>query len=440
MTGKIPAITLVNLFKSEHAGLRILPWACLMLQAALRGQGLGAEIRDLQFVEPHLFWDPEALAELLDDSHPMAGISLMVDALPLAVELCRHLKARRPERTLILGGPGVTAVSAGLVRTFPFIDAVVRGEGEQTLPELMLALGGGTLEQVNGLDARVNDTPIHTPDRPLIDDLDQLPEVDLTDLDLKRYSYVTMTTSRGCPYRCSFCDIHSWQQRRVRIYSPQRVVSDLLRLQRQHGIGYVALQDDSFLFSRRRVEAILAEIEAEGVQLKWGCFARVDQLEPAWLDGLVRRGLQELYLGIEAGSDRLLERMGKGFGLRRAIEAIEAATSRLRTICSFLWGFPDESLVDLFGTIKAMHWAAFHGAELQLGQVVPLAGSELYRSWPGPLEYHDRYPFCRLIRPPLRAELQALVKAHPDLFPAFYSFPTPDQAAKWDLVGRLWLP
>lgn len=433
-------VTLVNLWMTEP-GQRFLPLGLLWLRAALERAGVPVEIRDLQFLSDDEREDPEGLAARFDDSFGVIGFSLMSNALPLAVALTKHLRERRPERRVILGGPGPTTVARPLIAAFPWLDLIVRGEGENTLVELIAALPHGALRQVQGLSGRDAEGVFHTPDRDLVVDQDSLAEPRLNDVDLRRYSLYTTVTARGCPYTCRFCEIPSYESRRVRRRSVEAVVAELVRAWRDHGVQMVGFQDDIFLLSRKRVEAILDGLAAEGVPMQWAGFARAGQHDPDWLASLSDRGMRGVAFGIEAGSDRLLDRLAKGLTVRKALAGISAAARLMHTRCFFLWGFADERLEDFFGTVAAAAHAEILGAHPEIGHVVPLGGSPLYLSWrDGPLEYFDRYPFARVITPPENEALRQMILEHPDVFSAFYAFPTPERAAKWEMAARMWPP
>jgi radical SAM superfamily enzyme YgiQ (UPF0313 family) len=434
------AITLVNLFQSSRQGERVLPLGCLWLRASLEAADIEVEIRDFQFVGRELYNSPARLACELDDSHSLVGISTMADSLPLAVALARELKERQPDRQVVLGGWGPTTVARALVERFPWIDFVVRGEGEETLPALIECLAAGRqreLSDIAGLGGRVSGEPFFAPDRPPITDVAGLPEPRHDDLDLSAYSYYTTVTARGCPYQCKFCEIPTVESRRVRNRSVEAVVGELIRAHDQLGVEFVGFQDDIFFLNRKRVEAITQGLESAGVALRWAGFARAGQVRPDWLATLRERGLDHVTFGIEAGSDALLRGMAKALNVRVALEGIIKALSAVAVRCFFLWGFPQEQLSDFFGTAQAVFHAELLGAHVEVGQVVPLAGSPLYLAHEAPLEYYDDYPFCRIIKPPRDPELRQLVVEHPTVFPAFYAFPTPNREEKWAMAGRL---
>ena len=433
-----PAVTLVNLWMTAP-GERFLPLGLLWLRAALERAGVGVEIRDLQFLSPAEREDPAALAAALDDSHPVLGLSLMSNALPLAVALTRRLRERRPDRRVILGGPGPTTVARPLVAAFPWMDLVVRGEGEHTVVELVEALASGGARRVAGVSGRDAEGPFHAPDRALVVDQDTLAEPRIDDVDLARYSVYTSVTARGCPYTCQFCEIPSYESRRVRRRSVERVVAELATAWHDYGVRFVAFQDDIFLLSRRRVEAILDGLAAAGAPMQWGGFARAGQHDPAWLARLSERGMRSVAFGIESGSDRLLATLAKELTVRKALKGISDTVRHMDVRCFFLWGFPGEELDDFFGTAAAVFHAEIIGARPEIGHVVPLGGSPLYlKRRDGPLEHHAAYPFARVITPPKNPELAALVLEQPAVFSAFYAFPTPSRDEKWAMAARMW--
>lgn len=436
-----PHITLVNLWMTDP-GQRYMPLGLLWLRASLEAAGFGVELVDLQFLTDAEREDPQSLAERLDDSADVLGFSLMSNALPLVVEATRILRLRRPERRIVLGGPGPTTVARALVAAFDWIDLVVRGEGEHTVVALMQALAvqdTTALRRIPGVSGRDADGPFHAPDRALVIDQDTLPVPRTDDLDLSAYSVYTTVTARGCPYKCRFCEIPSYESRRVRKRSVERVVEELAHVWHTRGVRSVAFQDDIFLLSRPRVEAILSGLERAGVDLQWGGFARAGRVDPEWIASLSERGMRSVAFGIEAGSDRLLAKIAKGLTLKKAFTGIDIAVPHMHTRCFFLWGFADETLEDFYGTVHAAAHARILGAHPEIGHVVPLGGSPLYLAWrDGPLEYHPDYPFARVIVPPRSPVLEGLVLAAPTVFSAHYAFPTPARDDKWAVAARAW--
>ncbi len=433
-----PAVTLLNLFQSDRWGEHQLPLGSLYIDAALAAAGCEVDFRDLQFVPVNSFWDPDALARHVGDTHGIVGISMMIDALPLGIALARRLHEADPTVQIVLGGPGPSSYAAQIVQRFPWIRAVVRKEGEETFPEIVAALTEGrSLRGIAGIDAFEDGVAIHEHERGLFRKLDDLPSPRLDRLPLGDYAYYTTIASRGCPYGCRFCSIQTRSERTVRSRSPAAVVDELLWVQANMGTDFVAFQDDIFLLNRKWVRRFIAERERRGLTMRWGAFARVDGVDEAWLDEVVAGGMSHVTYGIDAGSDSMLDGISKGFHMDRAIRALEHSVTRVLTTGYFIWGYPDETLEDFFGTYQAAHHAQYLGARAFVGHLIPLAGAPVTQDFTGELTWHDAYPFMRVVRPPAHSELLGLVRQHPDIFGAFYSFPTPSQDAKWGLAGGL---
>lgn len=437
-----PAVTLVNIFQSGRVGQRLMPLGSLWLRAACEARGIAVDLRDLQFLDWELFASPDAIAAAIGETHRIVGLSCMADLLPLTVAVAQRLKQADPERVVVLGGWGPSTVSAQLVDAFKWIDFVARGEGDESLPNLILSLStpGGDPTKVKGLDGWWDGRRLHTPDQPPVADVAALAEPRLDDLDLARYSYYTTVTARGCPYQCRFCEIPTMETRTVRARSIDKVVAEFVNVHDRYGIDFIGIQDDIFLLSKKRVDAILDGLDKAGVKLRWSGFARANAVDDQWLARLAERGLDQVTFGIEAGADTLLETMTKALTVKKAFTGLTRALRHVSTRCYFLWGFPFETLDDFLGTAHATFLADHLGVVVEVGHVVPLAGSPLYLDHVragGALELYPRYPFGRIIQPPETPELFALVEAHPLVFPAFYAFPTPDREAKWQVAGGL---
>ncbi|MFO0744525.1 MAG: radical SAM protein [Myxococcota bacterium] len=434
------AVTLVSLFQSSRGSERLLPLGILWLRAACEARGIAVDLRDLQFLDWELFASPDAIADAIGETHRVVGISCMADLLPLAVAVAERLKQADPERVVVLGGWGPSTVAGALADAFPWLDFVARGEGDETLPNLVLALADGDPTKVKGLDGWWRGERVHTPDQAPVADVAGLAEPRLDDLDMAAYSFYTTVTARGCPYQCRFCEIPTMETRTVRARSVEAVVAEFVRVHDRYGIDFVGIQDDIFLLSKKRVDAILDGLDKAGVSMRWSGFARANAVDDQWLARLAERGLDQVTFGIEAGADTLLETMTKALTVKKAFTGLTRALRHVSTRCYFLWGFPFETLDDFLGTAHAAFMADHLGVAVEIGHVVPLAGSPLYLDHVRAgreLELYPSYPFGRIIQPPRTPELFAMVAAHPTVFPAFYAFPTPEREAKWQLAGGL---
>jgi anaerobic magnesium-protoporphyrin IX monomethyl ester cyclase len=218
-----------------------VPLGCLYLARALEDAGFAVDFRDYQTCEAQAgqtgdLFDLETFFAFLDRPAPVIGLSCMANLLPFTLLAARALKDRYPDRTIVLGGVGPKAVEDRILRRFPWVDAIVRGEGEVTGPELMWALHGGDLSAVSGLSYRQNGTVRHTADRERIRDLDTIPLPAFEKVALRRYKGYGMMTSRGCPYPCTFCSVAPIWNHESYSRSPQNIIDEMLVLH-QEAVG-----------------------------------------------------------------------------------------------------------------------------------------------------------------------------------------------------------
>ena len=205
------------------------------------------------------------------------------------VELAKQVV---PSATTIVGGQHFTALAEESLQTYPDIDLVVRGEGEQTLTELVHALETqAPLSSVRGLSFRQGGKIVHTPNRPQITNLDVLPfpAYHLVEEHMKDYFFTLMTGqdrpfaiiegSRGCLHTCSYCSQWSFWQRRHRRKSPQRIVDELEYLHTEYGTTFFWLADDNLTLGDR-IETISNELLRRGLdeEVEWFCQTRCDTI------------------------------------------------------------------------------------------------------------------------------------------------------------------
>src|ERR1051326_7910897 len=158
----------------------------------------------------------EPLARFLAGHRSVVAISCFVDMLPAVIDATRQLAGRRPDTLFVLGGPGPTASARRILEEYPWIAAVVRGEGEETIAEWGRNVRGGGGARVAGMISRRGNELIAGASRARNRALDELPLPSYHLIDWARYSTARIITTRGCSYRCSFCDVTAlWGNRSV---------------------------------------------------------------------------------------------------------------------------------------------------------------------------------------------------------------------------------
>lgn len=287
---------------------------------ALKGAGI-TNIRFVDAMTNHI--DDDRLREIIRQNAP--DVVLATAITPMIYKAQRTLelaKEAAPNAVTVLGGIHPTFMYAQVLGEAPWIDYIVRGEGEEIAVELLNAIRDGTHREVRGAirgiayleDGKV----IATPARPVIKDLDSLtPDWSLLEWD--KYIYVPLNTrvavpnfARGCPFTCRFCS--QWKfWRKYRVRDPKKFVDEIEVLVREHKVGFFILADEEPTINRKKFVALCEELAARNLPVHWGINTRVtDILRDRDLLPLYRRaGLVHVSLGTEAAAQMNLDRFRK---------------------------------------------------------------------------------------------------------------------------------
>jgi anaerobic magnesium-protoporphyrin IX monomethyl ester cyclase len=434
-------ITLVNLvFPTE---VRVPPHGQLYLLAALEQAGYAVELRDYQLCELAEPWEPETVVRFAADSAPIIGFGCMSYALPLLIEASARIKRADPGKVIIAGGIGPSAVAERLLRAAPSLDAIVIGEGERTIVEVMDRLKAGRdLAGVAGVAYRDAAGAIRVnPTRDRIPTLDQLPLPSYHRVDFSRYRLVDIQYGRGCPYDCTFCDIAPYWGRKHTRRPVRHFIDELELLVERYGRRDVFVIDDTFVLSRAHVLEICDEILRRRLDVKWGCYARVDLMDEGLMERMAAAGCTKVFYGIEAGSDSLLRVIEKRVTKTQNQETVRRSLNYFPYVTtSFVWGFPHETVDDLEQTVYLLLLFASLGASPQINLALPYSYSQLFRTHRTKLTFEPEYASqLHFYQNRDRGWLYDRIKSDPELFSVFYRLPTPDLEQKWQLLDEFGL-
>jgi anaerobic magnesium-protoporphyrin IX monomethyl ester cyclase len=346
------------------------PLQIAYIAGAAEGAGHEARIFDAMSREGGTFDDIRAeIARFRPDvvmayDHlPVTG-AISTAVVPAAVEALRIAKEVDPRTTTLIGGPFPTFRYAELLTGGPgSVDVVLRGEPEETLPELLAALGGGRLDEVKGIAFRRDGEVIATPLRPHIADLDTLkPAWHLLDWPSYRYKVepkgrmAAVLTSRGCMMGCSFCSHRAFWRGDWRARRPAAVVEELRLLVDEYGVEFITLIDPYPTKDRARWEELLDRlIEAKlGVGLLME--TRVEDIirDEDLLPKYKAAGVFHLYLGAEGTTDAQLVSLNKGTSVGMNKRALDLARAHdIMTEASFMIGDVTETPESIERTIES---------------------------------------------------------------------------------------
>jgi len=421
------------------------PLGPLYIAAALEEAGIEVDFRDFQV-------DPEAhglsgdrLAGYLTGHAQIVAISCFVDMLPAVVDATRRLHEERPGTLFVLGGPGPTASAVRILEEYPWITAVVRGEGEETIQNWVKLLRDGREGRpVPGMVYRGQDGLLDGGDRPRNRSIDNLPLPAYHLLDWSRYSHARVITTRGCSYRCSFCDVTALWDNRSIYRSLNATLAELQTITEAYGKSAISIVDDTFVLNRNRVRDFCRLLLERDMHLEWGCFGRINLMTKDLIEAMAAAGCRAIFYGIDSGSQTVLDRTVKRVRAEDVLPVLELSARYFDKIeASFIWGYPFETLDDFKKTLDLAGEASMLAprVNVQLHMLSPLPLSPIYREFNGSLcmpEPEDR-PW--LLLPALllddrAAALRAIVTSAPDIYPGFYSFPTPAREAKRGLLEQ----
>jgi radical SAM superfamily enzyme YgiQ (UPF0313 family) len=290
---------------------------------------------------------------VLSEEPAIVGLSTVTLTAQFAKKLIAGIKARRPGTRVVVGGHHPSALPEDLL---PDADAVVIGEGEVTLAELVGAhLGGTDWSKVAGIAYSRDGQHFRTEPRPYIQDLDCVPFPARDLLPMHKYFhqypyrtrtkfYATMVTSRGCPYNCTFCGVKNLWSRKVRYRSIENCLAEIDELHNRYQVSCVALYDDLFTVNRKRVIEFCEGLIERDYDLKWGCFARCNTIDLELLRTMKRAGCVELQIGVESGDEAVLKGIDKDLKIDRIREAFAVTREAgLNTKAFFMVGNPGET-------------------------------------------------------------------------------------------------
>ena len=307
-----------------------VPLGLLYLSSYLKQKGYSTIVRDMSY--QNFDWNDIKNSKYI-------GISMLSFCRNSSYQLIREIKSKYPEKKIILGGNHTSSLYKNLADNLP-IDAVVVGEGEVTMYELIKAFEmGGDVSKVKGAYVSGGNYV----KREQIQDLDKLPFPDYGAINMGAYrppivyaqpNYVhngirlgdtkfsNMITSRGCVGCCKFCDIWRHWTGGPRFRSAQNIFDEMLMLNNEYGINFFNFNDDSFALDRDIAMDLLDKIIDEGLKIVWYSAIRPDCVDSEILELMRESGCLWLAFGIESCSDAILKNIGKGTTKQTIIDAV----------------------------------------------------------------------------------------------------------------------
>jgi len=379
---------------------------------------------------------------ILDQEPDLVAFSVQCTTFPPAAGIAERLRRLNPKTHIVFGGHSVSAVDERTLDLFPFVDSVVRGEGEATFAHLVSVIGSrGWEEGVAGVTWRQKGNIVKNPDRELIEDLDTLPRLDYSLASpLETYreacglqrSVAVLEAGRGCPHTCIYCSQSDFWRRKMRRHSVRRLVEEMKRLVDEQDAQSFLLVYDQFTAEPTFVrEFCRGVIDGRLNRFPWFCISRLDTIDPPLLALMREAGCSSMCYGIDSGSEKTLSFIRKRIDHKILFRKVRETTDAgMRPTLSFVIGFPEEERKDIDATLELALLAGARGDSSPLIQLpTVLQGTELARRYKEELQRGVDTYFSEGIAFDSGARLsedEARIERAPDLFCSFYNIPSRD--------------
>lgn len=383
-------VLLINPLTLEGGMVNITPNLGLgYIATSLRNNGFEVEIWDgvkIGMTKKKL----EERLKVLD--YDVAGFQIYTRSVKKAQEGLEKVKSLNPRIITVVGGPHPSGDPEGSL-TYLSTDFAFRGEAEIGLVQLLKTLNGEkttSFENINNLIWRKNGKVVCNPLQP-IQDLDSLglPSWDLINPHdypyapigafSKKFPLTSISTTRGCPYHCTFCANNTIMGRKVRARSTENVLEEMQLLHDKYGIREFQIIDDNFAHKKDLVVGVCKGIIERGwdISLSFPNGVRLSTLDEEILHLLEKAGCYSLGLGIESGSPKTLKDMKKAQTLHEIREKVNLIhrVTKIRTTGFFIIGYPTEEKKDILQTIQLSKELPINRAQFTI--CLPVPGSEM---------------------------------------------------------------
>ena len=299
----------------------------------------------------------EEIRKYISDFKPeITGITAMTPTLFGALESARL--AKEEGSITVLGGSQLSTYPVETL-SYPYVDYGINGEGEHAMLELINALKEGSdISSIQGLIYKKNNE-VYVNDSTIVGDIDSLPFPAYHLLPMAKYNSIislytvsTMISTRGCPYKCSYC-FKQPSDRIFRCRSPKSVVDEMEFLVKTYKVKEIMFYDDVIALRRSHIVGICEDILSRNLKVKWEAPTRIEHIDEELLGLMYRAGCIRLRYGVESGDKEILRLMNKKIDLKHAIEIFKLTREAgIETFAYFMIGYAGENETTIQKTIN----------------------------------------------------------------------------------------
>lgn len=330
------------------------PLGLCYLAAVLRDREITVKILD----NPALGLDTNQIVEYVRAHNPkIVGITVMSSLLPETYKIVKGIQQIMPHITLVVGGPYITVdpeVILDMEVPYGF-----RGDAELAFPDFCKAILNGSQPDISIPGILINSNGFVLKAEPAIyPNLSNLPmpAYDLLDLTKYRssemnYRTASMIISRGgCPYTCSFCG--NLMKERYRRIETEKIVDQIQYLINTYGVQLIEFVDETFTLNRNRTKDLCNEIIRRGINIRWICLTRVDNVDEELLMLMKKSGCYKIRFGVESGNEEVRFRAHKKISNKEYEDTLALCKKiGIKTLCFYVYGFPGETEQQMMQTL-----------------------------------------------------------------------------------------
>ncbi len=349
-------ILLVNPGEPGHFFERMPPLGLACVASALEANDCSVKIIDFEVTK-------RGWREILDEYQPVVvGISGTTHTRFASFDLARQAKDYNPGIITVYGGVHATFTAFDTLKNVKSIDYIIAGEGEASLVKFIKNLKNkNELDNIPGLAFR-SDNGITSIPAQRITNIDNLPIPAYSLLDMDKYAVelpfikkkaISLMTSRGCTAHCVFCSASRMFDHCVTNHSAARVLDEVEILLNQYGFEGIKVFDSTLTIEADHIRGICDEILKRNIKFPWECEIRVGTVDGKILERMKEAGCYYVNFGVESGSQRILNRMRKGFKIDQAEELLKICHALgLKTKVFFSFGHIGETMADVEKTLR----------------------------------------------------------------------------------------
>jgi len=334
------------------------PLGLAWVASYLESKGYGVDLVDSQV-------DPRSVEDIIRAAKPrIVGIAGTSHTRYVSFDAAGTAKKIDDRIITVYGGSHATFTAEDTLKNVQDIDAVVVGEGEETMYEIAESVlrGKGSLDEIKGMSFRKDGRVVHNPGRPRIETLETLPFPARHLMDIKKYDLTmdflgvpgtSVMTSRGCPINCSYCSASAMFGVTLTLRSAKDVVDEIEMLIKDFGFQGIKFFDSTLTLRKDHINSLCEEITRRKLKFPWECEVRVNTVNKDLLKKMQKAGCYYVDFGVESASPRILKLMHKGITLEQ-VENIFRWTKDLGILTKvfFTFGHIEETIADSMETIR----------------------------------------------------------------------------------------